>query len=141
MKKRTASALILMIAGTILLITPVFSVQMEESKLARVGKRDKPLLDPFAFRISVTRKVVVETKPSGPNSQSPPADTEDKAKKNIIKLEGIWIDATMRVAIISGQALEEGGQVLGWRLVKIYKERVVLSRDGQTKILLLEVIR
>jgi hypothetical protein len=47
----------------------------------------------------------------------------------------------MRVAIISGQALEEGGQVLGWRLVKIYKERVVLSRDGQTKILLLEVIR
>jgi len=101
----------------------------EESPL--IIKGEKPLIDPFAIRIPVRHKVEAEVKPTA-LTQKP---------KNVIKLEGIWIDATMKVAFISGSALVEGGKVMGWKLAKIYRDRVVLARGGQTKILLLEGIR
>lgn len=149
MKKILIYILVLMFGLGSQLIKPVFSLASDEVNLEEpasgeinplIIKGEKPLIDPFAFRIAVRRKVEVEVKPAGPTPPGAPTGTPEKPKK-VIKLEGIWIDATMKVAFISGQALVEGGRVMGWKVAKIYRDQVVLARAGQTKILFLEGIR
>jgi len=135
MKKILCLGLMVIMAGGVQALTPVASG--EESPL--IIKGEKPLIDPFAIRIPVRHKVEVEVRPGAMPPGAPAALTQKP--KNVIKLEGIWIDATMKVAFISGSALVEGGKVMGWKVAKIYRDRVVLARDGQTKILLLEGIR
>lgn len=86
-------------------------------------------MDPFALRINVRRRGEIDEKPK-----------DDKPKAVVVEpeLEGIWVDSGMRVAFISGQALIEGGVVLGWRVSSITKTQVTLVKGGQTKILKVE---
>ncbi len=151
MRKLIIFILILVLGTSLQLIKPVFSLGTDEVALEEPASEEahpliikgaRPLIDPFALRIAVRRIAEMEAKPAGPTPPGAPGATVTPPKpKRIIKLEGIWIDATMRVAFISGQALVEGGRVMGWKVAQITRDRVVLVRDGQTKILTLEGIR
>lgn len=93
------------------------------------------MIDPFALRIEVKTRaeeplpVVKEPghAPEGPVVK--PAEPQ---------LEGVWIDADMRVAFISGQSLPVGGTVMGWKVTSIGKERVILQKGSLTKTLKVE---
>ena len=107
-------------------------------QIKSVLKQDKLLTDPFTLRIAVTRKIVEVPKTE---TASPGATvlTVQKPKPGL-KLEGIWIDSGMRVAFISGRTLVEGNSIMGWKLLKIYPEQIILKQNNKVKILKLEVI-
>lgn len=89
------------------------------------------LVDPFLIRVAL---------------KSSSAPTEKPEEPEVIKvaepvLEGIWVDSGMRVAFISGQAVIEGGGVMGWRVKKITKTQVLLTKGSRKKILKLEGIQ
>jgi hypothetical protein len=85
------------------------------------------LVDPFVLRIAV-RKKVEEPGGSPPEAVKPPEP----------QLEGVWIDAGMKVAFISGQALLPGGKIMGWTVTSILKDSVVLQKGSTVKILKME---
>lgn len=90
------------------------------------------LVDPFALRITVIRK---EEEPS----PSPTLSPTEKPKPPVEpKLQGIWLDSGMRVAFISDQYVQVGGKILGWKVVSIDKDRVILQKGSTEKILRLE---
>lgn len=88
------------------------------------------LVDPFTVRVALRSKVEPE-KP----------DQKDVRVLPDPVLEGIWVDTDMKVAFISGQALIEGGKVLGWTVKRITKTHVLLVKGGRRKILKLEGIQ
>lgn len=93
------------------------------------------LIDPFSYRIAV-RKKASPSPSAGPGGASAPAEAP-KADEPV--LQGIWVDEGMEVAFISGQTVNEGGTVLGWRVSSITKNYVVLTRGGKSRTLKLEV--
>jgi len=97
------------------------------------------LVDPFALRIAVRNKAEEAAKaapapaPTAPGGEKPPA-----VKTTGPKLEGVWIDSGMRIAFISGQALNVGGKIMGWRVASISRDSVVLHKGSVSKTLRLE---
>ena len=97
------------------------------------------LVDPFALRIAVRNKAEEAAKaapapaPTAPGGEKPPA-----VKTAGPKLEGVWIDSGMRIAFISGQALNVGGRIMGWRVASISRDSVVLQKGSVSKTLRLE---
>lgn len=86
-------------------------------------------VDPFTLRLAV-RKKVIDTTPAGETTSTiMPAEP---------RLEGIWVDSEMKVAFISGQALNVGSSVLGWTIVSITKDRVIIQKDSKSRTLRLE---
>jgi hypothetical protein len=94
-------------------------------------EEEEKLIDPFALRISVLPKSALKTREE---------QQKEVIKVDEPKLEGIWVDSSMRVAFISGQALTEGGVVMGWRVKRITKTDVLLLKGSQQKTLRLEAI-
>jgi hypothetical protein len=88
------------------------------------------LVDPFVLRIAVRKKV---EEPGAPGAAPPEA-----VKPPEPQLEGVWIDAGMKVAFISGQALIPGGKIMGWTVTSILKDSVVLQKGSTVKILKME---
>ena len=84
-------------------------------------------------------RVAVKTREESPFPAQPPAAGEKpSAPPAEPVLEGIWVDANLRVAFISGQALAAGEKVLGWTVVSITREKVVLQKGPASKNLRLE---
>ncbi|MFH1389672.1 MAG: hypothetical protein ABIH56_02980 [Candidatus Margulisiibacteriota bacterium] len=90
---------------------------------------EKELVDPFALRITV--KEPVTTAPKA-------VSTEPKEAPLLPKLEGIWWEADMKVAFISGQAVPAGGTVMNWKVTAIYKDRVIIRKGSSEKTLKME---
>lgn len=90
-----------------------------------------PLTDPFSMRAKVTRRDRKKT------AAEPVQD--ESTKESIPLLEGIWVDSSMKVAFISGQAINEGGQIMGWRVVRIDERSVTIKKGSRRKILKLGV--
>lgn len=88
------------------------------------------LIDPFALRISVGKREEVP-----PALEAAPANAPKPVE---LKLEGIWVDARMKVAFISGQSLPVGESIGGWRVTSISKDRVILRKGSENKILIME---
>ncbi|OGB88923.1 hypothetical protein A2625_00405 [candidate division WOR-1 bacterium RIFCSPHIGHO2_01_FULL_53_15] len=87
------------------------------------------LVDPFALRTTVRGKEELPP-PTLPGEPSPkPAEPV---------LQGIWLDAGMKIAFISDQVVAPGGAVLGWKVVSITQNQVTLQKGSATKILKLE---
>jgi hypothetical protein len=93
------------------------------------------IIDPFALRISVKTRAEEPLPPPTIPGEGKPKPAEKPVEP---KLEGIWVDSGMKIAFISGQALPVGGAVLGWKVVSISKEQVVLQKGSATKTLRLE---
>jgi len=89
------------------------------------------LVDPFSLRTVVRTQaeepVTGTTLPSGPPVKPPEPD-----------LQGIWLDSGMEIAFISDQSLQVGGKVMGWELISISPDHVVLRKGGATKTLYLK---
>ncbi|MDD5382109.1 MAG: hypothetical protein PHH60_00410 [Candidatus Margulisbacteria bacterium] len=103
-------------------------VTTAEAKKTAAGQQE--MIDPFALRLAVRKKVVEQ--------EQPKEEPKEVVKVIEPRLEGIWVDAEMKVAFVSGQALNEGGEVLGWKVTQITKSYVTLTKGGQTKTLKLE---
>ncbi len=93
------------------------------------------LVDPFSYRLAVRKKVSVAPSVGSGGSPTP---TEAPLVNGPL-LQGIWVDEGMEIAFISGQTVNEGGTVLGWRVSSITKNYVVLTKDGKSRTLKLEV--
>ncbi len=93
-------------------------------------KVKKDLVDPFALRINIRSK-----------QDRPKEDQKEIANEPDPTLEGIWVDSGMRVAFISNQAVVEGGMVMDWRVSRITKTQVTLTKGSRRKILKLEAIQ
>jgi len=108
--------------------SPVVSLAKSASleAVGSVAKKTVPLemVDPFALRLDVLSKLA-----SGISGEAAAAG---------IKLEGIWFNSELRAAFIGGNVVTEGEDVAGWRVRKIYKDRVDLVRQNEIKILKLE---
>jgi hypothetical protein len=52
-----------------------------------------------------------------------------------LRLEGIVISASRKLALIDGEFLEEGEQIYGMRIERIEREKVTVRRDGKTLVL------
>jgi len=83
------------------------------------------LADPFVVKIGVKKK------------DATPA-TVDQVKPAEPVLEGVWVDSGMRVAFISGQSLPVGGKIMGYRIISILKDQVILEKGGHIKTLKME---
>jgi hypothetical protein len=94
-------------------------------------EKNHQLVDPFDLRVAVRRKVPETGIPLLGKPKEPPRPQE-------IRLEGIWIDAGMKVAFISSQALQVGEKIRGWTVSSILKDRVLLEKGSQIKILRME---
>lgn len=91
------------------------------------------LVDPFAVRVEVKARAEEPLAPPTIGGEEKPA-----VKPVEPALEGIWVDSEMKVAFISGQALPLGGTIMGWKVISISKEKVVLQKGFATKTLKLE---
>ena len=102
--------------------------EVEEDEESKAAEKIK-LVDPFSVRITI--------------KTDEPAKIPEKEVRTVPDpvLEGIWVDSDMKVAFISGQALIEGGKILGWTVKRITKTQVLLVKGRQRKILKLEGIQ
>jgi len=114
-------------------VTPLATKEAEEFELV-VPSIEAVLVDPFALRIEVKTRAEVPL----PSPTPAPGEEKPAVKPVEPKLEGIWVGSEMKVAFISGQALPVGGKVMGWKVVTISKEYVVLQKGSATKTLKLE---
>jgi len=115
---------------------PVSSTEAAAAAAAAAAPtRESELADPFAIRIKVRKKVTEAAKPA----EGQPG--MEKPKPAALKLEGIWVDSGMKVAFISGQAVNRGGVVSGWKVTSISEDRVVLQKGSVQKTLKVEGIR
>lgn len=120
------------------LIAPKISVTVEAAaKNVTVMEMELPsaeanLVDPFSLRIAVktreeepvTTTTLAAVKPAAPRPAGP-------------ELQGIWMDSGMSIAFISDQSVQIGGTVMGWKLVSITPDHVVMKKGEATKILYL----
>ncbi|MFH1347339.1 MAG: hypothetical protein ABIH22_01485 [Candidatus Margulisiibacteriota bacterium] len=103
--------------------------EAEKGEGVKAAPEKIKLVDPFVIRIPIK------------SSAEPKKEPEEKKEvKQEIEptLEGIWVDSGMKVAFVSGQAVIEGGIVMGWRVKKITKTQVFLVKGTREKILKLE---
>lgn len=112
---------------------PIISPEAEETEII-VPTQEVKLIDPFALRIGVKTRAEEPL----PTPAAPAAAAKPGAPPVEPKLEGVWIDAERKIAFISGQALSVGGKVLGWKVVSIARDRVVLKKGSAAKTLKLE---
>jgi len=104
-----------------------------------VSTAEVKLVDPFALRIEVTSKAEQAARAAPPAAAPSPGGEKPKEVKPAgPRLEGVWIDSGMRIAFISGQALNVGGAIMGWKVVSISTDRVVLRKGSVSKTLRLE---
>jgi hypothetical protein len=117
--------------------TPTLIIPTQEAEDIEliVPTQEVRLVDPFALRIGVKTRV---EEPLPTPTTLPPAGSKPAVKPVEPQLEGIWIDAEMKVAFISGQALPVGGKVLGWKVITIAKDHVVLQKGSGKRTLKLE---
>jgi len=109
-------------------VTDTVPVTQEGATEKKEIKAD--LVDPFALRINIRSK-----------SETPKEEKKEEVEEALPELEGIWVDSGMRVAFISNQAVVEGGLVMGWRVSRITKTQVTLTKGRRRKILKLEAIQ
>ena len=91
----------------------------------------KAVVDPFALRIAV--KSVKEVEEA--RARAAERSKEEVKKPAEPELEGIWIGSGLKAAFISGQVLTEGGTIMGWRVIKINQNNVVLRKGRASKVL------
>ncbi len=90
------------------------------------------LVDPFSLRVTVKTR-----------EEEPVTTTTLATVKPVVarpagpELQGIWIESGMSLAFISDQSVQIGGTVMGWKLVSITPDHVVMKRGEATKILYL----
>lgn len=117
------------------IIPPAIKVKKEVSppiiKIREAEIDPRSLTNPFALRARVTRKVKGGDRPDG-HVQAP-------TKEAIPLLEGIWVDANMKVAFLDQQAVSVGEIVNGWRVTRISKKTVTIQKGKRVKILKLGV--
>lgn len=102
--------------------------EAERARLRLELEDARILTNPFALRVGVKRKVDITTK----KTIAPPA------KEVAPVLEGVWVDSSMKVAFISGQAVSVGEIVNGWRVTGISERSVTITKGSRTKVLRLE---
>jgi hypothetical protein len=91
------------------------------------------LVDPFSLRVAV--KTIAE---------EPVTTTTLAIAKPVVvrpagpELQGVWLESGMSLAFISDQSVQLGGTIMGWKLVSITPDHVVLKKGSATKILKLE---
>jgi hypothetical protein len=107
--------------------------QSAEALAAESPNKGNDLVDPFSARIAARKKV--------PNTGGPGGNQSAQVNPDDPKLEGIWVDSGMKVAFISGQAVNEGSDISGWKVVAIYKDYVVLQKDLTQKRLKMEELK
>lgn len=61
------------------------------------------------------------------------------AAKKTLDLQGIFLAGDKRTAIIDDEMVQEGEWVQGWKVQKIYTNRVVLVKGGREKILYIKI--
>ncbi|HVN67462.1 MAG TPA: hypothetical protein VMT55_03750 [Candidatus Sulfotelmatobacter sp.] len=114
---------------------PAPAASTEAGSTAEASINERELVDPFSARVAASKKVLGPANP-GENQpaqeNSPPAD---------LKLEGIWVDSGMKVAFISGQAVNLGAEISGWKVVAISKDNVVLQKGSFQKRLQVEELK
>lgn len=116
---------------------PVAEATPEASMPTAEAAAPEPrFIDPFALRTALKSKYVPG--PAAPAAPGPPGQEKPAVKPSQPKLEGIWVDSSMRVAFISGQALNTGGTIMGWKVTSISKDRVTLQKGRSVKILRME---
>jgi hypothetical protein len=91
------------------------------------------LVDPFSLRVAVLPK----------EAEPVTTTTLAVAKPQVVRpagpeLQGVWLESGMSLAFISDQSVQLGGTVMGWKLVSIAPDYVVLKKGPATKILKLE---
>lgn len=89
------------------------------------------LVDPFVLRVPVSK--IGEDNTAGEGTGAPVYTPPATAG-----LGGVWITDTGRYALIGEASVSEGDEVDGWRVKKINADNVVLTKDGESKILRLE---
>jgi hypothetical protein len=82
---------------------------------------------------------------AGANAQStpladpmrPPNRAPETASGTLsaLRLEGILVSGSRKLALIGGEFLEEGERIHGVHIVRIERETVTVRRDGQTFVL------
>ncbi len=112
-------------------VTEIITKEAEDEFEIVVPTVEGGLVDPFSLRVEV--KTRAEMPPPEPTPS--PGEEKPAAKPAEPKLEGIWVDSGMKIAFISGQAVPLGGKVMGWKVVSISKENVVLQKGSATKTL------
>jgi len=105
-------------------VTPARSTTLESVDVKTEKKAPLAVVDPFALRLDVTSKLA--------------SGISGEAVALGIKLEGIWFNSELKAAFIGGNVVTEGEEVAGWRVRKIYKDRVELVRQNELKTLKLE---
>ncbi len=101
-----------------------------EEMIMELPTAEARLTDPFALRTAVrtlAEEPVTTTLPGKPAVK--PAEPE---------LQGIWLDSGMEIAFISDQSLQVGGKIMGWELISISPDHVVMKKGGSTKTLYLK---
>lgn len=88
-----------------------------------------------AWTVALLAGLVAAAGPSGAaagDPTRPPAALarQEPERQAPLRLVGIWIGPSRRVAVIDGRALEEGDRVGGSRIVAIEETRVRLRPDG-----------
>ncbi|MCX5751903.1 MAG: hypothetical protein NT099_09655 [Candidatus Saganbacteria bacterium] len=107
------------------------TVTTAESDSTLRTKSFGPLVDPFALRVPVSKlgdtgednTVGVDTVAP---VYTPPAS---------VGLGGIWVTDNGTYALIGDASVVEGDVVDGWKVKKINADNVVLTKNGETKIL------
>ena len=100
----------------------VLSAAKSESKLAVQTLRD-PFFD---YNGSLSDAV-----PGMPGGEIPDAGA-------LFELQGVWIAGNSRSAFINDLTVKEGGDIMGWKVVKILPRQVTVRQGRESKILKLE---
>jgi len=108
------------------MVVPAKSATLEPVEVKTEKKAPLAMVDPFALRLDVTSKLA--------------SGISGEASVGGLKLEGIWFNSELKAAFIAGNVATEGEIVAGWRVRKIYKDRVELVRQNELKTLKLEDI-
>ena len=64
-----------------------------------------------------------------------PGGAAGNGASNSLRLEGIVIAASRKLALIDGEFLKEGEQIYGARIERIDRETVTVRRNGKTFVL------
>ena len=106
----------------------IASAETTSMESARIVLKEE-IVDPFMLRINAVKSGKKAAAPQIPGLVVSVIEPQ---------LEGIWADEHLKVAFISGQTASEGGKIMGWKVARIQKSSVILSKNGKQKILKLE---
>ncbi|MDI6808396.1 MAG: hypothetical protein QME66_05375 [Candidatus Eisenbacteria bacterium] len=86
--------------------------------------------DPFDHKMSV-RKPRVDSQ----GSFIPPTPSTGPTEINYLHLDGVTVLGTSAVCVIDGHVLRKGDSLNGHKVVSIQRDKVLLDKNGETKIL------